>query len=177
MNKLFRLQTTSMKMNYKHTINKSECSYRRVQWVWWWNQQGHLVICLLRQHARIPSEATCNCSVASIVQRQCSFCSYGEAWYGHNKTDHQPCQCRSDSSINCRPTIVCQEDTVGMAWCAWREAVCGNDGWSSNWMSLAISLMEVVGSLWWLLQMQLQKGEHLAFRKVHTHQEVSGLTR
>ena len=50
------------------------------------------MVCLLRQHARIPSEATCNFSIASIVQRQCSFCSYGEAWYGHNKTYHQPCQ-------------------------------------------------------------------------------------
>ena len=50
------------------------------------------MVCLLRQHARIASEATCNCSIASIVQRQCSFCSFGEAWYGHNKTDHQPCQ-------------------------------------------------------------------------------------
>ena len=74
------------------------------------------MVCLLRQHARIPSEATCNFSIAPIVQRQCSFYSYGEAWYGHNKTDHQPCQAGQTPVLTVNQPVYALAKKIQWAW-------------------------------------------------------------
>ena len=94
-------------------------------------------------------------SMQESLQRQCSFYSYGEAWYGDNKTDHQTCQVGQTPVWTVNQPLYALAKKIQWAWhdvYGQRQCVEMMGG-----LHIEMAMLNVVSDF---LEFGLQKGSH-----------------